>query len=136
MKGMYSNILVAIAPDHGPPQEKALDVALHMARDADAEITALTAVEPISAYVPDRAEAMLDEHAGERAMASLRNMVGPRSEIRTRIVHKSAAVAILDAAEEIGADCIVSYVEFDDGDFTNDSRAKFRERSISFGITP
>ncbi len=30
------------------------------------------------------------------------------------------------AKGRFGDDCIVSYVEFDDGDFTNDSRAKFR----------
>ncbi|HEX40771.1 MAG TPA: prepilin-type N-terminal cleavage/methylation domain-containing protein [Phycisphaerales bacterium] len=30
------------------------------------------------------------------------------------------------AQGRFGDDCIVSYVEFDDGDFTNDSRAKFR----------
>ena len=104
---MYSNILVAIAPDHGEGQVQALHLALHLATDANARITAITSIEPISAYIPDLAEADLNKERGARALTELRHMVGERSEIDARVDFKPAAIAILDLAEEIGADCIV-----------------------------
>ncbi len=103
---MYSNILVAIAPEHGESQQKALDIARHLAGGAGAKITAVTAIEPISAYVPDLAENDLHEQIGERALADLRHLLDG-TDIEARIEHKPAGIAILDTATEIGADCIV-----------------------------
>ena len=91
---MYSNILVAIAPDHGEGQVQALHLALHLATDANARITAITSIEPISAYIPDLAEADLNKERGARALTELRHMVGERSEIDARVDFKPAAIAI------------------------------------------
>ena len=46
---MYKNILVAIAMDHSPDSNKAIDVARLLAED-DATITALHVIEEIPTY--------------------------------------------------------------------------------------
>lgn len=105
---MYNNILVAIEPTHAEKHEQALIMAMQLATDNNSEITAITVVEPM----PSHFTATEESHqkgvaAGKKAMAELRNFVGPLSEIKTVIQHGAAASSILDYAKEKHIDCIV-----------------------------
>lgn len=105
---MYNNILVAIAPDHDEKQEDALIMATRLAKNTVSEITALTVIEPVPAYIgiqlnPDD----YSETAGTRAMASLRHFAGDLSDVRTVVLHGRPGQEIVDYAERHNIDCIV-----------------------------
>lgn len=104
---MYKNILVAIDPSHGPDQEKALHMAMHLAEDGMSRITAITVVEPIPASILAESAVDIAEQAGALALADLRSLVGARSEIQTVVQHGNAGPTIVDYADEHGIDCIV-----------------------------
>lgn len=104
---MYKNILVAIDPAHGPSQEAALHMALHLAENAVSRITAITVLEPLPALVDFERPDETVQRAGERAMADLRRMVGTQSEVNTVLRHGKPGSAIVDYAREHNCDCIV-----------------------------
>ena len=105
---MYKNILVAIEPAHTAKHEHALAMARRLAEDVNAEITALTVIEPAPTYVAEATGLSdLQAEAGERAIANLRNFVGPRSEIKTVLLHGHAANQIIAHAAGHDIDCIV-----------------------------
>ena len=105
---MYNNILVAIEPTHAEKHEHALKMAMRLADDNNSEITAITVIEPMPSHFAATEESRQKGiAAGQKAMADLRNFVGPLSEIRTTIEHGAAASKILDYANEKHIDCIV-----------------------------
>ncbi len=103
---MYNNILVAIAPDHGEDQSKALDVAQTLASEG-ATVTAVTAIEPIATYIAASIPEGFEKAAGEEALKGLRQLIGDREGVDARVTYASAAGAILDLSKELEADCIV-----------------------------
>ena len=105
---MYNNILVAIEPTHTERHKHALETAMQLAYDNNSEITAITVIEPMPSHFMATEESHQDGvKAGKKAMADLRNFVGPLSEIKTAIRHGSAASEIMGYAKEHGIDCIV-----------------------------
>lgn len=104
---MYKNILVPIDPAHQEKHEHALAMARRLAEDANSEITALTVIEPIPAYMAAEMPADVTAAAAARAMDALRHLVGERSEIRTVILHGKPGNEIVDYATKHDIDCIV-----------------------------
>ena len=104
---MFNNILVAVDPSNDVQQEPALSVALKLASDTLAEISALTVVEPIPTYIPSDYGPDTKKKTGDAAMQKLRQFVGPDSEIRTFVRHGRAAHEIIEHAKEHNIDCII-----------------------------
>lgn len=104
---MYKNILVAIDPSHGEAQENALHMATHLAENVSSKITAITVVEPIPPIVEAESTTDFAERAGALAMADLRALLGPSSEVTPIVRHGRPGPAIVDYAKENGIDCIV-----------------------------
>lgn len=105
---MYTNILVPIDPSHGEKHDDALKMATHLAEDANSVITAVTVIEPVPSYIGlTDSGPEYEARAGEKAMASLRQFVGPRADVKTVILHGAAGARIVDYAKDNGIDCIV-----------------------------
>lgn len=105
---MYKKILVPVEPSHRERHEHALDMA-HLLRDnEDAEIIALTVIEPVPGYFA-MAESLpdLQIQAGESTLKSLKEFVGERDKVKTKVLHGHAATEINSYAEREGVDCIV-----------------------------
>ena len=104
---MYTHILMGIDINHEVDYDREIAVATHLAESANARLTALAVLDAVPAYIAGQIPEEALEEAGEAAMARLRKIVGPKSEIATEIRHGSAADALLDHAREHGVDCIV-----------------------------
>ncbi len=105
---MYNNILVPIDPSHEAKHADALKMALHLAENANASITALTVIEPAPSYIglTDTA-ADYEKMAADKAMVALRRFIGPGSEVKTVILHGSPGTQIVEYARDHGNDVIV-----------------------------
>lgn len=105
---MYKNILVPVEPSHVERHELALDMATVLREDENSEITALTVIEPVPGYFA-MAETLPDLQlkAGEATLQQLKEFVGDRSKIKTKVLHGHAATEINEYAEREGIDCIV-----------------------------
>lgn len=105
---MYKKILVPVEPSHRERHERALDMAYQLRNDENAEIIALTVIEPVPGYFA-MAESMpdLQIEAGENTLKSLKEFVGGRDKIKTKVLHGHAATEINAYAERNGVDCIV-----------------------------
>jgi len=103
---MYRNVLLTVAPDHGPDDCRSLQAARLLAGE-EGQITVLSVIEPIPPY----ATTYLPEDHAEKARQDLavdlnRSFGGdPRITIRTCTGHVSHG--ILDFADRHGVDCIV-----------------------------
>ena len=103
---MYKNILVAIALDHSPDSNKAIEVARLLAED-DAMITALHVIEKVPAYV---ANLIPDEVlVGRRpeAETELKAELGGLKDVTPVVVRGHAGRTIVKYAADSEVDCIV-----------------------------
>ena len=103
---MYKNILVAIALDHSPDSNKAIEVARLLAED-DAMITALHVIEEVPAYV---ANLIPDEVlVGRRpeAETELKAELGGLKDVTPVVVRGHAGRTIVEYAADSEVDCIV-----------------------------
>lgn len=105
---MYKNILVPVEPSHVERHEAALEMARVLSDPAGAHITAMTVIEPVPGYFA-MAESLpdLQFQAGEQTLARLKEFVGDRADVKTRVLHGHAATEIIGFAEREGVDCIV-----------------------------
>lgn len=105
---MYKKILVPVEPSHVERHNAALDMAMALRENDDAEITTLTVIEPVPGYFA-MAEVLPDLQikAGEATLKSLKEFVGDRTSIKTKVLHGHAATEINAFAEREGIDCIV-----------------------------
>ncbi len=105
---MYRKILVPVEPSHADRHERALDMATALRENDEAEIIALTVIEPVPGYfamaetLPD-----LQLQAGKATLEQLKGFVEGRGEIRTKVLQGHAANEINSFAEREGVDCIV-----------------------------
>ena len=104
---MYKNILIGIDLNHEADYARELHVAMHLAEDANARLTALSVLAPIPAYVAGRIPNDALVAAADEAMYRLRDVVGPSSEIASEIRHGAPADEILAFAASHDIDCIV-----------------------------
>ncbi len=103
---MYKNILVPIDPSHQERHEPAFQMAKLLGGD-DAAITALTAVEPIPAYVGVAAMVPeLDAQIRANVTESLASFASGRG-VKTAILHGVPGTEIVEYAKENDVDCIV-----------------------------
>ena len=103
---MYKNILVAIALDHSPDTNKAIEVARLLADD-DATITALHVIEEIPAYLAiDIPDEVLKRRRPE-AETELKAELGGLTDVKPVVVRGHAGRTIVDYAVESDIDCIV-----------------------------
>lgn len=102
---MYRNILVPIALDHDRDVAAALSVARRLVAE-DGQITALTVVEAVPAYIlPEMPEGQVERSRGAAA-GELKAQVGA-DDVRTVAISGHSARSILDYAEAQDIDCIV-----------------------------
>jgi nucleotide-binding universal stress UspA family protein len=103
---MYKNILVAIALDHSPDSNKAIDVARCLAAE-DATITALHVVEAIPAYVANEIPDEILTKRRPEAETELKAELGGLTDVRPVVETGHAGRTIVDYARRSGADCII-----------------------------
>lgn len=103
---MYNNILVAIALDHSPDTDKALQVARNLA-SGDAPITALHVIEDIPSYVAIQIPADVLDKRRPEAEAELRAKLGAATNVTPVVVCGHAGRTIVDFAKDRHVDCIV-----------------------------
>ena len=105
---MYKKILVPVEPSHVERHQMALDMAQVLRENDDAEIIAMTVIEPVPGYfamaetLPD-----LQAKAGEQTLKDLKTFVGDQGKIKTRVLNGHPATEINAFAESEGVDCIV-----------------------------
>lgn len=104
---MYSNILVGVDPAADERAHEALQLATHLANDATATITTIMVLESFPSYVAEDLIAEANAQAATFAMARLREITGPNSEVRTEIRHGKPAEELLTYARTNKIDCIV-----------------------------
>lgn len=104
---MYSHILVAVSPDLDHPTEPSMTVAARLLK-TDGIVTFLTVVEDIpsfaEAYIPESTLKDSETHAAGRVNALTESAA---FACKTAVTHGKAGPAILDYAEDNGADCII-----------------------------
>ncbi len=103
---MYKNVLVAIALDHSPHADEALQVARLLA-DEDGRITALHVIEEIPTYVANQVSSEFLTDRKPAAEAELKSELGGVSDVSPVVVYGHPGRKIVSFAEETGADCIV-----------------------------
>ena len=103
---MYRHVLVPIALDHGEGTQTAIAVARHLA-DAGGQITALTVLEPVPAFIANELPEGQIERTSIDVMSALREEVGEAPDVRPVVIMGHPGRAIVDFAEENGVDCIV-----------------------------
>jgi nucleotide-binding universal stress UspA family protein len=103
---MYKNILVAIALDHSPDTNKAIEVARLLADD-DATITALHVIEEIPTFVAiDIPDEVLKRRRPE-AETELKAELGGLTDVKPVVVSGHAGRTIVEYAVESDIDCII-----------------------------
>ncbi len=104
---MYKKLLVPVEPSHVEKHQEALEMAKALSAP-DAEITALTVIEPVPGYFA-MAESLPDiqAQAGAATLKNLKQFVGDGDQVETKVLHGHAASEILNFAENKGVDCIV-----------------------------
>jgi nucleotide-binding universal stress UspA family protein len=104
---MYRNILVPIDPGHGDVGPRTVALAKHLA-GAEGRITLLTVLEPVPSFVETYIprETLEQNHdVAERFLSDLAAAAALQAEMRVTRGHPSKA--ILEVAEQIGADAII-----------------------------
>ncbi|MEL7014002.1 MAG: universal stress protein [Pseudomonadota bacterium] len=103
---MYNNILIAVALEHSPHANDALQVARALANDG-ASLTALHVIEELPGYVISQIpEEMLADRKPE-AEAELAAELGGVSDVEPVVVYGHAGRTIVSYAEDKDVDCIV-----------------------------
>jgi len=103
---MYKNILVAIAMDHSPDSNKAIDVARLLAED-DATITALHVIEEIPTYAAVEIPDEVLKRRRPEAETELKAELGGLTDVKPVVVSGHAGRTIVEYAAEFDIDCIV-----------------------------
>ena len=103
---MYKHVLVPIAIDHDAGTQEALDVA-KLLMDSDGEVTALTVIEPVPAFIANELPPGQLERTHSDVLEALKEEVGEHSEARSVVVSGHPGRTIVDFAMENGVDCIV-----------------------------
>ncbi|MEM9239861.1 MAG: universal stress protein [Pseudomonadota bacterium] len=103
---MYNNILIAVALDHSPHANAALQVAQTLAHKG-ARLTALHVVEELPNYVVSQIPADLLTDRKPQAEAELVAELGGVPNVKPVVVYGHAGRTIVSFAEEEGIDCIV-----------------------------
>lgn len=103
---MYKNILVAIALDHSPDSNKAIEVA-RLLSDDDATITALHVIEAIPAYVANEIPDEILSNRRPEAETELKAELGGLTDVKPLVVRGHAGRTIIDYAVASDIDCIV-----------------------------
>jgi nucleotide-binding universal stress UspA family protein len=104
---MYRNILVPIDPGHGDVGPRIVAVAGHLA-GAEGRITLLTVLEPVPSYVEAYIPKETLEHNVEVAERFLSDLAeGATAPVQTRVTRGHPSTAILEVAEQLGADAII-----------------------------
>lgn len=103
---MYNNILVAIALDHSPNTNKAIEVARLLAGDG-ATITALNVMEEIPTYVANQIPQELLSDRRQEAEAALKAELGGVTDVKPVVIGGHAGRTIVDYAANGDFDCVV-----------------------------
>ena len=103
---MYKNILVAIALDHSPDSNKAIEVARLLAED-DATITALHVIEEIPAFAAIQIPDDVLSRRRPEAETELKAELGGLTDVKPVVVSGHAGRRIVEYAEKSDIDCIV-----------------------------
>jgi nucleotide-binding universal stress UspA family protein len=103
---MYGRILVAIALDHSPHINKALDVARRLGKPG-ASIIALHVIETIPAYAANQIPDDIIRNRRPEAEAELKAELGGVQDVIPAVVYGHAGRSIVDYAKEHDVDCIV-----------------------------
>ncbi len=103
---MYRKILVPVALDHRPNVATALAVARTL-KDADGEIVAVHAIEPVPGYVTHYVPEEVLEEGRTAALAALRAELGGAGDLKAELISGPAGHAITEYAAAHGVDCIV-----------------------------
>ncbi len=102
---MYKNILVPMALDHGVG-ETSVDIAQRLLADGG-KITALHVYEAPHGSVGAYVDESVIQNAFDGAKARLEARVADMSGVTAMIVKGHSGRTIIDAAAELGVDCIV-----------------------------
>ena len=103
---MYENILVAVALDHSPHANDALQVARALSNQST-KITALHVIEELPTYVANQVPAEFLADRKPAAEAELNAELGGVSDVKPVVVYGHPGRTIVDFAQEHGIDCIV-----------------------------
>lgn len=103
---MYNNILVAIALDHSPNTNKAIEVARLLA-GGGATITALNVMEEIPSYVANQIPEDLLSNRRQEAEAALKAELGGVTDVKPVVIGGHAGRTIVDYAANGDFDCVV-----------------------------
>ena len=103
---MYENILVAVALDHSPHTNDALNAARALSKEGG-QITALHVIEEIPTYVANQVPAELLSDRKPAAEAELDAELGGVSDVKPVVVYGHAGQTIVSFADENAVDCIV-----------------------------
>lgn len=103
---MYKNILIPIAPDHSADHAAAMEVAQALLTSGG-QITALTVMEDIPAYVADQLPQGQLEKTRTMISDQLTTDFRDTKGVTTKVVLGHSATTILEQAETLGSDCIV-----------------------------
>jgi len=103
---MYNNILVAIALDHSPNTNKAIEVARRLAGEG-ATITALNVMEEIPSYVANQIPEDLLSNRRQEAEAALKAELGGVTDVKPVVIGGHAGRTIVDYAANGDFDCVV-----------------------------
>jgi nucleotide-binding universal stress UspA family protein len=103
---MYRHVLVPIAIEHGEGTKTALAAARLLA-DKGSQITALTVLEPVPAFIANELPEGQIERTSIDVMAALRDELEGNDDIKPVVITGHPGRAIVDFADENGVDCIV-----------------------------
>lgn len=103
---MYNNILIAVALEHSPHANEALQVARTLANDS-AHFTALHVIEELPNYVVSQIPDDLLADRKPEAQAELISELGGVPDVDPVVVYGHAGRTIVSFAEDKDVDCIV-----------------------------
>lgn len=103
---MYRNIVVPIALDHAHTPEEALRVARRLLSEGG-KITALHVMEPLPRHVAQYLPAQQHDIHVADLKARMAKALGPDAGVASAVIEGHAGRAIVEFAEDIGADLIV-----------------------------
>lgn len=103
---MPKTILVPVSLDHEPLTERKIALARSML-EPGGTITLLTVLERIPAFASEFVTVKMDNNLTDKVRARLQALAPDSSEFGVKVVMGKPGVAIVEVADEIGADLIV-----------------------------